>query len=244
MNAVRTVFRREFAGYFATPLAAVYLVIFLVLAGIFTFNLGGLYESRQASLRPFFTFLPWLLLFLVPAISMRIWAEERRLGTIELLMTLPVSIGELVVGKFLAAWAFCAVAVGLTFPLWVTVAWLGDPDHGVILTSYLGGLLMAGAFLAVGAALSALTKNQVIAFVLCLIVFFALMLSGYPAFTEFVPDWMPDFVADSLAYLSFLSRYAGMQKGVVDLRDVFYFASVIVAALAVNGVVLRWKKAD
>ncbi|RMH03404.1 MAG: ABC transporter permease [Planctomycetota bacterium] len=244
MSSVRTIFKREFAGYFATPLAAVYLVIFLALTGIFTFNMGALYESGQASLRPFFGYLPQLFLFLVPAIAMRIWAEERRLGTVELLMTLPVSVGEMVIGKFLAAWAFAGVALLLTTPLWLTVSYLGDPDHGVILTGYFGSLLMAGAFLAVGSCLSALTKNQVIAFVLCLIAFFALLLSGYPGFSELVPGWLPKVVVDALAYLSFLTHYEALQKGVIDLRDVFFFASVIVAALFINTLVLDWKKAD
>jgi ABC-2 type transport system permease protein len=172
--------RREFAAYFATPLAAVFLVIFLFLAGLFTFNIGSFYERGQADLRPFFQFHPWLFLFLVPAVSMRLWAEERRTGTIELLTTLPFRLGELVVGKFLAAWGFTLVALALTLPTWITVNWLGEPDNGVILCGYVGSALMAGAFLAVGACISSTSKSQVIAFVSCVVACFLLLLTGFP----------------------------------------------------------------
>lgn len=243
MRALGVVFRREFGSFFATPLAAVFLVIFLLLCGIFTFNFGGLFERGQADLRPFFQYHPWLYLFLVPAIAMRIWAEERRLGTVELLMTLPVRLRDLVLGKFLAAWAFCGLALLCTLPVWLTVAYLGEPDHGVIAASYLGSFLMAGAFLAIGACLSALTKNQVIAFIVCVIVCFTLLLIGYPVFLGYVDGWLPAFLVDAIASWSFLTHFDALARGVVDLRDVLFFASVIAAALFVNALVLDWKKA-
>ena len=155
-------------------------MIFLVLAGALTFYLGGFYERGQADLAPFFNFHPWLYLFLIPAISMRLWAEERKTGTIELLMTLPVTPWQAVLGKFLAAWAFAALALALTFPIWITVNYLGDPDNGVILAAYVGSLLMAGGFLAIGSCLSAATRNQVIAFVLTAVVCFVFLLAGFP----------------------------------------------------------------
>ncbi|QDU68109.1 ABC transporter permease [Engelhardtia mirabilis] len=238
------VFRREFASYFATPLAATFLVIFLFLTGAFTFQLGGLYERGQADLRPFFGYLPWLYLFLVPAIAMRLWAEERRIGTVELLVTLPVRLSDLVLGKFLAAWAFACVALALTFPLWMTVSYLGDPDHGVILASYLGAALMAGSFLAVGSCLSALSKNQVVAFVVCVVVCLGLLLSGFPLVLGFLSGWAPEFVVDSVAGLSLLTHFEALQRGVVDLRDVLYFLAVMAGALFLNVLVLDWKKAD
>lgn len=243
MNPVRIIFKREFASYFNTPLAAVFLVIFLFLCGIFTFQLGGLFERGQADMRPFFNFHPWLYLFLVPAVAMRLWAEERRLGTVELLMTLPVTMRDLVLGKFLAAWAFLAVALALTFPIWLTVEFLGDPDNGVILTSYLGSLLMAGAFLSIGSALSALTKNQVIAFVLCVVACFGMLFSGFPVVLDFFGGWLPAFVTEAIASLSFLTHFESLSKGVIDLRDVLYFGLVIAVFLYINALILDWKKA-
>ncbi len=243
MRALCVVFRREFGSFFSTPLAAVFLVIFLFLCGIFTFNFGGLFERGQADLRPFFQYHPWLFLFLVPAIAMRIWAEERRLGTIELLMTLPVRLRDLVLGKFLAAWAFCGVALLCTIPVWLTVSYLGDPDHGVIAASYLGSFLMAGAFLAIGSCISALTKNQVIAFILCVIVCFVMLLIGYPVFLGYLTGWAPDFLVDAVASWSFLTHYDALSRGVIDLRDVLFFASVIGVFLWVNALILDWKKA-
>ncbi|RMH06899.1 MAG: ABC transporter permease, partial [Nitrospirae bacterium] len=180
MKQISVIFRRELAGYFSTPIAAVFLVIFLLLSGAFTFYLGNFFVRGQADLVPFFTFHPWLYLVLIPALAMRLWAEERRSGTIELLFTLPVTLGEAVVGKFLAAWCFTAIALALTFPMWITVNVLGSPDNGVILASYLGSLLMAGGFLAIGSCMSALTKNQVIAFVVSVVVCLGFVLSGFP----------------------------------------------------------------
>jgi ABC-2 type transport system permease protein len=172
------IMRRELGGYFATPVAYVFLVIFLALSGAFTFYLGNFFERGQADLQSFFTFVPWLYLFLIPAIAMRLWSEERRSGTIELFLTLPISMAEAVLGKFLAAWAFTGIALALTFPLWITVNILGNPDNGVILAGYVGSLLMAGGFLAIGACMSAITKSQVIAFVLSASICFLFTVSG------------------------------------------------------------------
>ena len=237
--------RREFLAYFATPLAAVFLVIFLFLAGLFTFNIGGLFERNQADLRPFFQFNPWLYVFLVPAVSMRLWAEERRTGTIELIMTLPFGVADLVIGKFLAAWAFTTLALTLTFPLWITVSWLGNPDHGTIFVAYLASALLGGAFLAVGSFLSALTKNQVIAFVLCAVACFVLLLAGFPAVIDFLrAAQAPAGFIERLASTSALTHYESMMRGVIDLRDALYFLLVIAAFLTINIFAIDWKKSD
>jgi len=244
MSPVRAIFRRELASYFATPVAYVFIVIFLVLAGAFTFYLGGFYERGQADLLPFFNFHPWLYLFLVPAVSMRLWSEERKSGTIELLLTLPVTMWQAVVGKFLAAWAFLCIALALTFPIWITVNVLGDPDNGVIVASYLGSALMAGAFLAIGACLSATTRNQVIAFILTVVVCFVLLLAGFPLVLEFIRALFPQGVVDAIAGLSFLTHFAAIAKGVIDLRDVLFFLLVIGFWLVACALVIDLKKAD
>lgn len=238
-----TVFRRELAGYFATPVAYVFIVIFLILAGALTFTLGNFFGRGQADLTPFFTFVPWLFLFLVPALSMRLWAEERRLGTIELLLTLPLPQWQAVVGKFLAAWAFCAIALALTFPLVITVNLLGDPDNGVIVTGYLGCLMVAGAFLAVGAAISALTKNQVIAFVLAVAACFFLTAAGSLVVTEFLSQRIPQ-LADIARAVSVTDRLQAFSRGMVTARDVVYFASFIAFFLFANTVAVDQRKAD
>jgi ABC-2 type transport system permease protein len=188
VRIIGILFRRELASYFATPLAYVFILIFLVLASAFTFYLGGFYERGQADLAPFFNFLPWLYLFLIPAISMRLWAEERRSGSIELLLTQPITLWQAVLGKFLAAWAFAGIALALTFPLWITVAYLGAPDHGAIVTGYLGALLMAGGFLAIGSCMSALTRNQVIAFILGVVACFGMTIAFFLVVTSVVLD--------------------------------------------------------
>ena len=243
MMAALTVARREFAAYFATPVATVFIVIFLVLSGALTFTLGGFFARGQADLLPFFGFIPWLFLFLVPALTMRLWAEERRLGTIELLLTLPITAGQAVVGKFLAAWAFCAVALLLTFPLVLTVNLLGEPDNGVILTGYLGCLLVAGAYLAIGAAISALTRNQVIAFVLAVAACFFFAAAGSPVVTEFLTSNLP-ILADVARAVSVAERFQGFTRGVISARDLLYFASFIGFWLFVNAVILEHTKAD
>ena len=244
MSPVRAIFRREFVGYFATPIAAVFLVIFLALAGVFAFYLGGLFEAGQADLQGFFRFHPWLYLLLVPAVSMRLWAEERKSGSLELLLTLPVSLWQAVLGKFLAAWAFLGLALTMTFPMWLTVNWLGSPDNGVILASYLGSWLMAGAFLAVGGALSAITRSQVVAFVLAVVVCFLLLVSGYPLVLDFVRTMAPQGVVDAVSGISFLSHFQDILRGVLDLRDVLFFLLSIGAWLVATVLVIDLKRAD
>jgi len=244
MSGVLTVFRRELASYFATPLAYIFIVIFLVLAGALTFFVGAFFERGQADLQPFFNFHPWLYLVLIPALAMRLWAEERKSGTIELLLTLPISIGAAVVGKFLAAWAFAGIALALTFPFWITVSWLGEPDHGVILASYIGSFLMAGGFLAIGSCLSALSKNQVIAFVITAAVCFLFTVSGSTIVLGFFQNWAPDAVTAAIASFSFLTHFQSIIKGVIDLRDAVFFASVIGVFLLANVVLVDLKKAD
>ena len=244
MRNVGIIFRRELAAYFATPVAYVFIVIFLVLAGAFTFYLGGFYERAQADLDPFFSFHPWLYLFLVPAISMRLWAEERKSGSIELLMTLPVTLGQAVAGKFLAAWCFTGIALALTFPVWISVNYLGEPDNGVILAAYIGSWLMAGAFLAIGACLSATTKNQVIAFIVTVVVCFGFLLSGMPMVLDLFAGWAPAAIVEAVASLSFLTHFSSLSRGVIDLRAVVYFGLVIGFWLAANAIVLDMKKAQ
>lgn len=244
MDAVRIIAARELRGYFATPVAYVFIVIFLALTGTFTFYLGGFYERGQADLAPFFNYHAWLYLFLVPAISMRLWAEERKSGSIELLMTLPVTLGQAVLGKFLAAWLFTAVALALTFPIWITVNYLGDPDNGVILAGYLASALMAGSFLAVGACISAANRNQVVAFIITVVTCFLFLLAGFPLVLDFFSGWTPKPVLDAIASLSFLTHFNSLSKGVLDLRDVLYFLLMIAAWLSANAIVLGMKKAD
>lgn len=236
--------RRELAGYFATPVAYVFIVIFLALAGALSFYLGSLYERGQADLQPFFAFHPWLYLFLVPAVSMRLWSEERKSGSIELLLTLPVTMWQAVLGKFLAAWAFVGIALVLTFPMWITVNYLGDPDNGVIFTSYVGSLLMAGGFLAIGACLSAATRNQVIAFILTVVVCFLLLLAGFPLVLDFFRAFLPPVLVDAVAGLSFLTHFNAISRGVIDLRDLLFFVLTIVFWLLASAVVIDLKKAD
>ncbi|MDB0064504.1 ABC transporter permease subunit [Gammaproteobacteria bacterium] len=244
MNNIAIILRRELSAYFATPVAYVFIVIFLVLSGALTFHLGGFYERGQADLAPFFNFHPWLYLFLVPAISMRLWAEERKSGNIELLLTLPITMAEAVVGKFLAAWLFTGIALALTFPLWISVNYLGDPDNGVILAAYIGSMLMAGGFLAIGACISATTKNQVIAFIISVVICFAFLLSGFSIVLDFFRAWAPQMVVDAIASLSFLTHFSSISKGVIDLRDIIYFISLIAFWLYANTVVIELKKAS
>lgn len=244
MNRVLAITRRELISYFSTPLAYVFIVIFLVLTSTFTFYLGNFYERGQADLSAFFNFHPWLYLFLVPAISMRLWAEERKSGSIELLMTLPIEPREAVLGKFLAAWAFIALALILTFPIWITVNFLGDPDNGVIFAAYLGSLFMAGGFLAVGAFISATTKNQVIAFILSVVACFGFLLAGFSLVLDLFSSWAPQALVDAIASLSFLTHFSNISKGVIDLRDLVYFSLLIAVFLYANTIILHLRKAD
>ncbi len=244
MQAMKAVMRRELLSYFATPVAYVFIVIFLMLSATFTFYLGGFYERGQADLQPFFLFHPWLYLFLIPAISMRLWAEERKSGTLELLLTLPISLKDAIIGKFLAAWLFAGLALALTFPIWITVNYLGDPDNGVILAAYLGSFLMAGAYLAIGSSLSALTRNQVIAFILSVVACFIMMVTGLDMVLDFFRGWLPQGLVDAVASLSFLTHFQSISRGVVELRDVLYFLLVIGLGLYANQLIIEAKKAD
>ena len=220
------ILRREFGSYFATPLAYVFLLVYLLLSNLFTFYLGGFFERGQADLAAFFGYQPWLFLFLVPAISMRLWAEERRSGSIELLLTLPVTPWQAVWAKFLAAWAFVALALALTFPLWLTVNWLGHPDNGAILAGYAGCLLLAGALLSLSSLASALTRNPVVAFIVAVALCFVFLLAGYPLVLDAVRGWAPQAVVDAVASLGLLTHFEALSKGVIDLRDLLYFALV------------------
>ncbi len=244
MRALLPIVRREFAAYFATPIAYVFVVIFAALAGVFTFQLGEFYERGMADLAPFFQYLPWLFLVLAPAISMRLWAEERRSGSIELLMTLPVTVPEAVLGKWLAGWLFVGVALVSTFTLWATVNWLGEPDNGVIAVSYLGAWAMSGVFLAMGAALSALTRNQVIAFILAAAGVFVLMTAGTPVVLDAVRAALPEAVAEAVASLSALTHFGAVSRGVLGAADLFYWVSMTAFWLFANVVIVNLKKAD
>lgn len=236
------VFKRELAGYFVTPVAYVFIVIFLFVTGVFTFHLGQFFERGQADLRPFFDWHPWLYLFLIPAISMRLWAEERKQGTLELLMTLPIPMPAAVLGKYFAAWAFAGIALALTFPIWITVNYLGQPDNGVIAAAYLGSLLMAGGFLAIGSAVSALTRNQVVAFVITVVICFAFLISGFPMVISFVSGWAPQTIIDAIASFSFLTHFESISKGVIDFRNILFFGTLIAFFLFASAVIIDAKK--
>ena len=244
MSRILTILKRELMAYFATPVAYVFIVIFLLMTGIFTFHIGGFYERGQADLEPFFRFHPWLYMLLIPAISMRLWSEERKTGTLELLMTLPVSLVEAVIGKFLAAWCFTTIALALTFPIWITVNYLGDPDNTVIAAGYLGSLLLAGGCLAIGSCISALTKNQVIAFVISFIICFAFNLSGFPVVLDLFSNWAPQVIVDAISSFSFLTHFESILKGVVDVRDIIYFATLIAFWLYANTLAIEAKKSS
>jgi ABC-2 type transport system permease protein len=244
MHNVGVILRRELRSYFATPLAYVFILIFLVLANSFTFYLGGFFERGQADLAPFFNFHPWLYLFLIPALAMRLWAEERKSGSIELLLTQPITLWEAVLGKFLAAWIFAALALALTFPLWITVNYLGRPDNGAILAGYVGSLLLAGGFLAIGSCMSALTRNQVVAFILGVVVCFMFLLAGFPLVLDAFRSWAPQAIVDAIASLSFLTHFESIAKGVIDVRDLLYFAMLIGFFLLATAIALDVRKAE
>jgi ABC-2 type transport system permease protein len=221
----------------------VFIVIFLVMNGIFTFDLGGFYVRGQADLMPFFSFHPWLYLFMIPAIAMGLWADERKTGTIELLMTLPVKLTDAVLGKFLAAWVLCGAALLLTFPIWITVNYLGDPDNGVIVAAYLGSWLMAGSFLAIGSCMSAMTRNSVIAFIMTVAICFVFVASG----SEIVLNafnWAPQVLVDAVAALSFLTHFDAISKGVLDVRDILFFLVFMASWLFASAIVIEIKKAN
>ena len=244
MKNLGIIFRRELSSYFATPLAYIFVVIFLIINGIFTFDLGGFYLRGQADLLPFFSFHPWLYLFMVPAIAMTLWADERKTGTIELLLTLPIKLSEAVFGKFLAAWVLTGIALMLTFPIWVTVNYLGDPDNGVIIAAYLGSWLMAGGFLAIGSCMSACTKNSVIAFILTVSICFLFVIMGSPILLNSFPEWTPQLIIDAFSALGFLSHFDSISKGVLDVRDILYFILFIMSWLLSSAIVIEMKKAN
>jgi ABC-2 type transport system permease protein len=244
MRNVGIIMRRELASYFATPLAYIFIFIFLLVANAFTFYIGGFYERGQADLDSFFGFHPWLYLFLIPALCMKLWAEERNSGTIELLMTQPVTLWEAVLGKYLAAWVFTALAVSLTFPLWITVNYLGSPDNGAILAAYIGSLLLAGGFLAVGSCMSALTRNQVVAFILGVVVCFVFLVAGLQLVLDVFRSWAPQALVDAIASLSFLTHFESIAKGVIDVRDLLYFGMLIAFFLLATSIALELRKAD
>lgn len=242
MNNILFIMRRELKSYFATPLAYVFIIIFLILSGIFTFYIGGLYERGQADLQTFFTFHPWLYLFLMPALSMRLWAEERKTGTLELLLTLPIRTFQTVIGKFLAAWLCGGLALLATVGQWLTVAYLGTPDNGVILSGYIGSWLMAGAFLAIGSCISATTNNQVIAFILTVVVCFVFVVMGSPMVLNAFYSWAPASVTDAIASLSLLTHFDAISRGVLDLRDFLFYLFMILGWLVATTLVIDIKK--
>ena len=244
MRNVGIIMRRELASYFATPLAYIFLLIFLVLVNLFTFYLGEFFERGQADLNPFFSYHPWLFLFLIPAVSMRLWADERRSGSIELLMTLPVTLWQAVVGKFLAAWAFTILALLLTFPIWITVNFLGSPDNGAILAAYIGSMLLAAGFLSIGSLASALTRNPVVAFIVGIATCFVFLVAGFPLVLDAFRGWAPQVLVDAVASLGFLTHYEAISKGVIDIRDLIYFALLITWFLLATAVVLDVRKSE
>jgi ABC-2 type transport system permease protein len=239
LKNTKGIIKRELAGYFGSPVAYVFIVIFLLLCGFFTFSVSQFYEIGQTDLRAFFEWHPWIFLFLVPAVAMRLWADERRTGTIELILTLPITLTEVIVGKFLAAWLFLGLALFLTFPLVLTVIYLGDPDLGAIVCAYSGSFLLAGAYLSVGSMTSSLTRNQVISFILSVVICLFLVLAGWPPVTDALSDWAPLWVVDVVSGFSFMPHFASMGRGVMDLRDVLYYLSVMFFMLFANGVVMQ-----
>ena len=244
INKTYIILDRELKGYFRTPLASIFLLVFLALSSGMTFFLGRFFERDQADLTAFFSWHPWLFLVLMPAIGMRLWAEERRSGTIELLITLPVTNTQLVVGKFLASWIFTLIALILTMPIWITVNYLGEPDNHVILISYFGSWLMAGAFLALTSCLSALTKNQVIAFIISSISGFVLIMAGFNLVLSAVRSWSPNWITETISSMSFLSHFSRIQMGVFDLSTLVFFISMIILCLWINVQLVQVKKAD
>ncbi|HMJ66198.1 MAG TPA: ABC transporter permease [Candidatus Binatia bacterium] len=236
---IKTIAKRELGGYFASPVAYVFIVIFLLLSGFFTFMLGGFFERNEASLVSFFLWHPWLYLFLVPAAGMRLWSEERRLGTMELLLTMPITAWQAIVGKFLASWLFLGLALFLTFPLVLTVSDLGNPDGGVIICAYIGSFLMAGAYLAISCVTSAMTRNQVISFIVSVVVCLFLILAGWPPVTNLLVSWAPEWLVSLITAFSVIPHFDRFQRGVLDTRDLIFFISLIGFSLFVTGVIIR-----
>lgn len=242
-NRIATITKRELASYFQSPVAYVFIIIFLVLSGFFTFMVGNFFARNEASLAAFFLWHPWLYLFLVPAAGMRLWAEERRSGSIELLLTMPITPYEAIVGKFLAAWIFLGLALALTFPMVMTVAFLGDPDGGVMFCGYVGSFLVMGSYLAVTGMTSAMTRNQVVSFITSVVICLFLILAGWPPITNMVVNWAPSWLVHGVASFSVIPHFDGLQRGVMDLRNLVYFLSIMVFSLFATGVILRSHRA-
>jgi ABC-2 type transport system permease protein len=243
MRNVWTIVKRELASYFSSPVAYVFLVIFLLLTGFFTFTAGSFFERGEASLASFFGWHPWLYLVLVPAVGMRLWAEERRSGTLELLLTMPVAPWQVIIAKFVASWIFIGVALALTFPAIITVNILGDPDNGMIGAGYIGSFFLAGAYLAVTCMTSAMTRNQVVAFILSVVLCLFLILAGFNPVTDLLTRWANPAVVDTVAAFSVVTHFDNFQRGVIDLRDLVFFLSVIGFALFATGVIIRGHRA-
>lgn len=243
LRHVITIAKRELTGYFASPVAYVFIVIFLLMTGFFTFKLGGFFERGEASLFSFFIWHPWLYLFLVPAVGMRLWSEEKRQGTIELLLTMPVTPWQAILGKFLASWVFLALALLLTFPMILTVNYLGNPDSGPIAGGYVGSFLMAGAYLSISCLTSAMTRNQVISFILAVVVCLFLILAGWPPVTDMLVQWAPSWLVEMVAAFSVMTHFENFQVGVIDSRDLLFFLSVIAFFLFATSVLIRSKRA-
>jgi ABC-2 type transport system permease protein len=241
---IKTIAKRELGAYFSSPLAYVFIIIFLLLCGIFTFLFGAFFDRGQASLtQSFFVWHPWFYLFLVPAVAMRLWAEERRQGTLELLLTMPITAWQAIVGKFLASWLFLGLTLLLTFPIWITVNYLGDPDNGVIFAAYLGSWLMAGAYLAISCITSAMTRTQVVSFIVSVVLCLILILIGLPIFVEFASGLLGSWLATAVSSFSFMTHFEGFQKGVLDSRDIIFFFSLIIFSLFTTSVILRSRRA-
>ena len=243
LRHIRAIAKRELSSFFGSPVAYVFLVIFLLLTGFFTFTVGAFFERGEAGLASFFTWHPWLYLVLVPAVGMRLWAEERRAGTLELLLTMPIHPWEAIMGKFLASWIFLGIALLLTFPVVLTVNWLGSPDNGQIFTGYLGSFLLAGAYLAITSMTSALTRNQVVAFIVSVVLCLFLILAGFSPVTDMLTRWASPAVIDTVAAFSVMTHFDGFQRGVVDSRDLLFFVSIIAFALFATATILRNRRA-
>jgi ABC-2 type transport system permease protein len=238
-----TISKRELTGFFASPVAYVFIVIFLLLTGFFTFMAGGFFEYGEANLKAFFVWHPWLYLFLVPAVGMRLWSEERRQGTMELLLTMPITTWQAIVGKFLASWIILGLALVLTFPVWMTVNYLGSPDNGIIFCGYFGSLLLAGAYLAIASMTSAMTRNQVVSFIVSLVVCLLLIMCGYPPVTNLLTGFAKAGLVDFVSSFSVLTHFEGLQKGVLDSRDLLFFLSIMGFSLFTTGVIIRAHRA-
>lgn len=244
ISNIKTITKRELSGYFSSPVAYVFIVIFLLLTGFFTFMAGGFFERGQATLDgSFFLWHPWLYLFLVPAVGMRLWAEERRVGTLELLLTMPITAWQAIVGKFLASWIFLLLALVLTFPVVITVNYLGSPDNGVIFGGYVGSFLMAGAYLAISCMTSAMTRNQVVSFIVAVVICLFLVLCGFPPVTNLLTRMDKPWLVDAVASLSVITHFEWFTKGVLDSRDIIFFLSIILFSLFTTGVIIRSHRA-